>query len=238
MKKLGLFVLFTFFTSGIIFSQSVENITAKIENSKVVIGYDLIGNASTTYYVQIYTSFDNYAKPLTYVTGDAGKGVKVGKYKVVYWDYVAENSELSGDINITIIPKDENLQKVVALSLKNSAFFINPQIRKGYLQTLTWSHYDPNKKINIELYKNGQLVRVIANNISNVGFFNWYITTDYSNSANYQLRVIEVNNNSEFVFSNYFALLPKKNVATKVVNFLTGISLTSTFFFIMFFALV
>ena len=67
--------------------QKVENVRGAFDGEKLNITYDLNGSDATQKFkVSFYSSHDNYANALSFVTGDVGDNVVAGKAHRATWD--------------------------------------------------------------------------------------------------------------------------------------------------------
>lgn len=94
-----LFLLSIFFICLPIYAETVTNVDANQEGKKIVITYDLDCTAD----ISVEYSIDNGRtfKPLHYVTGDVGCGVKYGNNTIV-WDVLAELEQLQSDVSFRV----------------------------------------------------------------------------------------------------------------------------------------
>lgn len=131
MKKI-LFILFVvLFSTTAINSQTVENVSASLDNGKVIINYDLNSQSLKAHKVKIYCSVDDYKTPLKEVQGDVGKVLK-GANKQIIWDYQTEypNQGLD-DVDF----------KVVATLPKKAAIITGVAVAGGILATYLVGYY-------------------------------------------------------------------------------------------------
>jgi hypothetical protein len=95
------FLIFLFvFSSVFSYSQKIENVKFKQEESKIIITYDLInGDASKYFEVSIEMSSDggsDFSSTVKTVSGDVGENIQPGKGKKITWDVLKDVTELSG----------------------------------------------------------------------------------------------------------------------------------------------
>ena len=95
------FLIFLFVFSSIFsYSQKIENVKFKQEESKIIITYDLInGDASKYFEVSVEMSSDggtNFSETVKTVSGDVGENIQPGKGKKITWDVLKDVTELSG----------------------------------------------------------------------------------------------------------------------------------------------
>jgi formylglycine-generating enzyme required for sulfatase activity len=82
-------------------AQQIQNVQATQEGKTIVVSYDLTDNTSgSAYDVELYCSTDGgstFGKPLSAVSGDAGKEIKPGASRRISWDVLAEREKLTGN---------------------------------------------------------------------------------------------------------------------------------------------
>ena len=67
-------------------AQSLEKVNASFDGDKVIITYNLSNpSPDEKFKVALYSSHDNYARPLSLVTGDVGESVHSGTGNRVVW---------------------------------------------------------------------------------------------------------------------------------------------------------
>ncbi|SMG12891.1 hypothetical protein SAMN05661096_00553 [Marivirga sericea] len=62
-------------------SQTVENVTATVKGDIIIVSYDLVSTSDELFNINLYSSKDNFEKPLALVTGDVGPNIANGKEK-------------------------------------------------------------------------------------------------------------------------------------------------------------
>src|SRR5271154_934813 len=93
-----LFIAFIFFSKASAQNVTIRNI--ELAGEKVVVHYDLDDNdPNHEYLLSLYSSRDNFASPLTKVTGDIGPEVKPGTGKRVEWNVLQELGAFKGRIS-------------------------------------------------------------------------------------------------------------------------------------------
>jgi len=113
MKKILTTLLLLIMGVSFIHSQTVNEISASVENNKIVIDYNLGGDAMAKYKVEVFSSQDNYQKSLKFVSGDVGKNTKVGQKKVT-WDYEKEYpGQALNDINFKVVATEQKKTGIV-----------------------------------------------------------------------------------------------------------------------------
>jgi len=76
----------------------------------------------------------------------------------------------------------------------------------GTSQDITWTSTGTISDVKIELYKDGDLERVIIASTTNGGSFDWIIPTDLDDGIDYQIRISDVSNPTTYNDSPYFTI--------------------------------
>lgn len=193
----GLIFIFLFTFSHLIHSQSVENVRATVKSDIIIITYDLNGNADETFNVNLYSSRDNFEKPLTLVTGDVGPNVTIGKGKRIEWLAKNELQEYTGSL---IFEVKAFLPKPAFDPLELQNFSIS-SIKSGKSYRLEWNGGKKEENIEIFLFEDGNQKSKIAT-VKNDGKYLWKIPKG-SKSSSYQ---IQLKGESGIVASNSFQI--------------------------------
>src|SRR5690242_6358927 len=102
MKRIGILFLFTLLASGVS-GQKLSMHRIELVRDKLIVYYSLEDdNPNHQYQVDLYSSKDNFAVPLTKVKGNVGSEVKPGKEHSIEWNIVQEIGNYSGDIAIEV----------------------------------------------------------------------------------------------------------------------------------------
>lgn len=192
------FVLFLLLFISAAASAQIENVHATNVAGRVVITYDLNGTADQKYIITIYSSHNNYASPLRFVVGDAGRDVAVGKGKRVEWDIAQELVTYSG--NITFRVRGE----VIATPLTFKTPAANATVKKGKSTQITWSGGRQGQPIKVELLQDGTTVQSIKET-TNTGVVVWDVPKDLAKGV-YQVRITGAGENA---ISQPFNIKPK-----------------------------
>jgi hypothetical protein len=182
-------VLFSLMTLPLIFfslqvkSQTVENVSATVKGDIIIVTYDLVSNADEVFNVNLYSSKDNFEKPLTLVTGDVGPNIVSGKGKRVEWLAKNEFREYSGNLIFEIrafLPE----AAFDPLELQN---FSISEIKSGKSYRLQWTGGKKNENIDIFLFENGSQKAKIST-VRNSGKYLWKIPKG-KKSSTYQVQL-------------------------------------------------
>src|SRR6478609_4866269 len=73
----------------------------EVAREKIIVHYILDdSNTGNNYQVSLYSSKDNFAAPLTRVTGDVGNEVKPGPQRKIEWNALQELGNYKGPISL------------------------------------------------------------------------------------------------------------------------------------------
>lgn len=81
------------------------------------------------------------------------------------------------------------------------------EFRRGSEINIAWSSFGTINKVDIELFKKSQQIRIIKSSSDNTGQLKWMIPSDIPNSVQYSLRISNSENKSEFAISDRFAVI-------------------------------
>ena len=187
--------------------QSVNNVRASFQDGKVIVTYDLTGgNEKQTYNVSLFSSHDNYAKPVLSVFGDVGS-INSGVAKRSVWDAALDLGEYKGTLTF----------RVSADPLPLAYEFTKPSLstsyRRGKSASITWEGGAASDNVTIELLNNGNVIQQISN-ARNSGVQNWAIPKDFAKGSGYQVRLRSSNGQS--ITSNNFSIKSKIPLALKI----------------------
>jgi len=95
--------------SGYVFSQNIP-VTWEQTGNDIQITYDLKGDQSKTYTVEVFCSTDagqTFGSVLKSVTGDVGAGIRPGYNKKITWNVLSDRDGLEGDIAFRLTAIEE-----------------------------------------------------------------------------------------------------------------------------------
>ena len=97
-----------------------------------------------------------------------------------------------------------SLQSEISVIYPNGGEEFEP----GITETIVWNSQDLGNYVKIELYSGNNYYATIANIIINSGVYNWTISGDCEEGHEYRIKIIDVNNQDIFDFSDgYFSIL-------------------------------
>lgn len=205
----------TLMTGITVRAQTVENINTKFDGEKIVITYDLnYSNPTEKFNVDLYSSHDNYTRPLTLVTGAAGENVIAGKANRVVWD--AKNTlppDFDGEITIRIKVSRVVIPPLEVTPLSTTVY------KRGRNIALNWAGGLPNEKLIIDLYQNNVPAQRVAEQMDNSGAYNWKLPKNVK-GKNYDLRVRAVDRPDDLAVSQVFRVKPRTPFIVKVLPLL------------------
>ena|SRR5258708_11543035 len=191
-------------------AQSVTIRSVALAGNKIVVNYDLDdSNSSNEYLLNLYASRDNYASPLTKVTGDIGPEVKPGVGKKVEWNIVEEYGAYRGRISL------ELKGKVFVLFVKIKDFDATKSYKRGKQYDITWRPGGANP-VSIELYKGNQRLQGDMN-LPNNGTYTLNIPSSAKTGKDYRLRFSDAKNNENVILTPFFKVAAKIPLLVKVL---------------------
>jgi len=210
-------VLLIIVASLIIYSTShaqyVSNVRAKINDNIIVVNYDLTNQPDVkSFFIQLFSSIDNYSNELKLVNGDVGNNVTAGVNKKIVWNYNKEISKSPDYLDFKVVAKvDEKavkeyenivLQGYFDVSRKRIGDSIFIDLKKICNQTNSLGKH----RLKIELIK-GSLV--FKNIFCSSEYYFLIIPNTILNAQNYQVRITDSNNN--YWLSNKFTIGKKRH---------------------------
>jgi hypothetical protein len=171
-------IILVFFTS-IGYSQTIENLTYKVEGNQIRISYDLIGDAGELYEVTIYSSADNFTDPITSANGDIGPDVSPGRGKVVMWDAKSDLGEYRGSLSLNV-----KAELITFVNFKSIAE--GQKIKKGTNFEILWEG-GPQGNIKLELYNGTTKVSDLGETI-NSGKYTWALSKSAESGKTFRIR--------------------------------------------------
>ncbi len=185
------------------FGQNVLIDRIDIRGNKIIVWYNLSDqNTSRKYSISLYSSKDKFTSPLMNVSGDVGLGVTPGIDKKIAWDITNELGNYKGAITLEI----RGSLSAPFIHLTNSN--IRKSYNRGKKYYITWASGDLAGQVNIELYKDKELIWD-ANNLPNLGKYSWTVPKTLKKGTNYQLKILNAKDPNDFRYSNTFEIKPR-----------------------------
>ena len=178
MRFLPLLILPGILFVSTVLAQEIKNISYAQEGNKVRLEFDLIGNSSERYFIALYSSIDNYARPLQYVTGDVGKNIQPGK-KVISWDAKKELGNYQGNIRFKL-----KARFIPLLTFTNIDG--NTKFKKGKSYTITWRGGPEKGSLHLDLLSGTEKVASLAT-VGNTGTWTWKVPKKIAKGS-YRIR--------------------------------------------------
>ena len=209
--KLNLIFFVSLFVFTLSKGQELDSISMSLENGKVVVRYDFLeGDEGVDYELYLYSSHDNYTKPLQYTTGDVGKNIKPGKGKVIIWDAQKELGNFKGDLNLKI----KGSKYIPFVEFEN--IHENQKIKRGEPFELLWTTNTKTDKVLLKILRYGvPVTEPVA--IKNNGRYSWNVPSDIRPGKGYTFQVHDAENQLRKETSNQFTVRRKVPLAYKIV---------------------
>jgi hypothetical protein len=212
----GLLVLLLLLFFHYSYSQKLENLRASFDGEKMVITYDLLfADPAQKFRVTLYSSHDNYARPLSLVTGDVGESVAPGVTNRVVWD--VRNSlppNFDAEVTIKIKTSKAAAADVVKLSLKP---FDKSVYKKGESVAILWVGGSSSDQVNIDLLKGSKVVKRVVEKTPNAQRYTWQIPKNEKAGKGYVLRVSSATTTTELSNSQFFVIKPRIPLIVKIL---------------------
>jgi len=191
----------------ILWAQKVENVVSAFDGQRVVITYDLIhSDSARKFAVQVFSSADDFLRPLAHVTGAVGLAVKPGRALKIIWSVRQElppdfDKDIRYKIKATLVPltgekvkstlsKKESTTTVFATET-NQLFTLTAPIacRRGKKYEVHWSGTNPNDPIRFELYDAANAQKIIGRAQGSENSWQWEVPPAIK-TGRYTLKVI------------------------------------------------
>ncbi|MFC2124118.1 hypothetical protein ACFLU5_04835 [Bacteroidota bacterium] len=204
-------------------AQDVRITQIEFHEGDIVILYDLLDeDINRRYTLHLYSSADNYIKPLEHVEGDIGVDIEVGGNKKVIWhvaeeygqDYTGKISlELKGQVYIPFITLDE---------FEDYKSFV-----RGKSYEIVWAGGRGDHVLVFDLYRGEDKIHTIPN-VANVGHYSLLIPKKTKPGKSYTLKVSDAKNSDDVIWTGDFKIRRKVPLGIQMfagAAILSGISL-------------
>jgi hypothetical protein len=166
-------------------------------------------NDSQEYQVDLYSSKDNFAVPLTKVSGDVGTEIKPGEFHMIRWNAFEEIGGYEGELFLEI------RARVYIPFVRITGFNEGAKFKRGRTYPLLWTSGNKGGQIDIELYKDQSRVSG-DRNVPNSGKYEYAIPGSVKPGKNYQLKFTNTRNRDESTYTGYFRIIPRIPVVAKI----------------------
>ena len=188
------------------FSQNVQNFSYKIVSTKVEVSYDLVGEVNDVFNIALFSSIDDFQRPLQQVSGDVGENIQSGTGKFIIWDARQELGDFKGNISLRL--KTTLIPFIAFTNLTSRTRF-----RRGKRYELTWTGGTGSENIQFELYK-GQTKIEDIQTVPNNGKWDWDIPKDLKSGKGYKIKTTS---GGRAGFSPVFRISPKIPLVLKAL---------------------
>lgn len=214
-KSFTLAVLVLVSLSTNCYGQKIEHVAATFQDGKVTIAYDLVGaDPSAKYNVSLYSSHDNYASPLNFVTGAVGENVGPGKSRSVIWDAKAA---LPTDFDKEIVIKVKAVIILPPIAKINLEPLTRTAIKRGTTYDLGWVGGAPGDNLTIELIKDNKVQQTITQELKNTQRYGVLLPKNIKPGKNYSLRVTNTSRSNDQSDTSPFEIKPRIPLLVKVL---------------------
>lgn len=165
-------------------------------------------NPVNEYQVALYSSKDNFATPLTKVSGAIGNEVKPGDFHMITWEALEEIGKYEGELALEI------RARVYIPFVKIAGFEEDAKFKKGVAYPMLWTSGNKGGQIDIELYK-GQSRVGGDRNVPNSGKYE-YAFPGVKSGKDYRLKFTNTRNRDEFTYTGSFRIVPRIPLVVKV----------------------
>lgn len=194
-------------------SQSIQNLSATYSDGKVIVSYDVVGSKSNqTYFLDLYSSHNNFSVPLKQVSGDVGKNIRAGIGKRISWDAASELVEFSGELTFKVKGELMPLPLLVKNPLSGN------KARRGKTVAIEWEGGKYDQNVRFDLYKGNDKILGLGES-KNSGRYAWLVPKDFEKGT-YSIRIMA---GEEIKQSGLFAIRPRVPFFVKILPvFLLG----------------
>lgn len=225
MKELYSFIMVLFggLYSMMGVAQGIINQSAQVidDNDLVEIKYTLQGQKGEVYNVSVYSSHDDFTKPLISVTGDVGSGIEVGGERTILWQPKNELESFKGKISFEI--KAELNSAPIVITIPNAS---NSIFKKGKTLDVSWNGGAKQEIFYVQLLKDGieKLIidTVTINTISN-NKISWEIPGSVRKGDDYQIRITSADRINVYKHSSSFTIKPRVPLVLKCIPIAAGL---------------
>ncbi|MBM3178552.1 MAG: hypothetical protein FJZ78_11170 [Bacteroidetes bacterium] len=189
-------------------AQTIANIRTQLRDGQIEIRYDLTASLDKAEFkVEVFSSYNNFSKPLVQVTGDVGSGVKPGPNKVILWQARSEAAGYKGELQFELAATPVVIaEPITLLSPKGGSV-----VRRGKTLRITWTGGVVDEPIEVQMVKGSDLHRKVET-VSNKGSYDLKVDNGEP-YGEYQVRLLST---AGEVFSQPFEVKKKSKLLLKV----------------------
>jgi hypothetical protein len=183
-------------------AQTVTIKQVQLVGDRVIVTYDLDdSNPNNEYLLNLYASKDNFAAPLTKVSGDVGMDIKPGAGKKIEWSIMQEYGSYKGKLSLEV------RGRVYVPFVRLQGFDTKQKYKVGKSYDVKWKPGSSNPII-IELYKGGQRISGDVNQPNN-GSYTLFIPSHAKKGSDYHLKITDSKNADEVINTANFKVSSK-----------------------------
>lgn len=170
-------------------------------SSEVTIFYDLEDTGQPTpYFIQVFSSTNNFTNPLVNVRGDVGIGIVAGINRKIIWNMRSDlGDSFIGDIQLEV------RGKVYVPFIRLNQLGHNNTIKRAVKTKLAWTGETNNKELVFDLYLNSERIQSIPS-IPNNGNATISLSSKVKAGHGYYFKVSEVGNPEHVIQTDVFAI--------------------------------
>lgn len=196
-----------------LYAQNLNVERVEFNGAQFRFDYNLLDTLSgRVYTILLYSSHDNYAQPLTKVSGDVGLEVSPGRGKQIIWNASEEVKDIKGKISFEI------RAKIYIPFIRLGNFDDYKRLKRGKEYNFTWQGGSNRNILNIELYKQNKLVHLFPN-VANVGNYKMLLPKGLKPGKNYRFKISDSKNKDEVVYTHYFKIKRRTPLVVKTFSF-------------------
>jgi len=200
-------------------AQNVVIHSIDIKDGDVRVSYSLIDrNIKNRYALYLYSSLDNYEKPLKEVEGEIGLDLKAGNNKKLVWHASQEfGKRFKGDVSLKI--KGD----LYSPFMKLNNFANIEKVKRKQPTWITWTADTAISKLTFELYnENREFVHKYAN-VENKGRYELNIPGSVRPGEGYYFMIFDQDNENNIIKTPRFQIIRKNPNALKVILITAGL---------------
>ena len=153
-------------------------------------------NPLQEYKVDLYSSKDNFAVPLTKVSGNVGTEVKPGEFLIISWNAFEEIGGHYGELFLEI------RARVYIPFVRITGFDEGAKFKRGKTYPLLWTSGNRGGQIDIDLYRDQSRISG-DRNVPNSGKYE-YVIPGSVKAGTYQLKFTNTRNRDKFTYTRIF----------------------------------
>jgi hypothetical protein len=210
MIRIKLLLFSIFLLASELAAQKIHMEKIELLGSVIEVHYTLEdANENHEYLVDLYSSKDNFAEPLTKVSGDVGAEIKPGSSRIIKWEAFQEIGDYQGELSLEI------RARVYIPFIKITGFSEGTKYKRGQAYPLLWESGNLGGQIDIELYRDQSRVGG-DRNVPNSGKYEYAFPGSIKRGKEYRLKFTNTRNRDESTYTGYFIVVPKLPLVIKI----------------------